>query len=354
MTAKSAAKKMPVVFDLGNNMCKAAINGEEGIIFPHGVEKIDDEQWQQDMLMSAGGNPLDYIMFNGERYRVANAISPHARIITGPEKYTKDYFPVLMMRAWAALVNEMRVPVPAGGGVSATFLYPFSSTGTADLIRELFEGQAYSFSAGKENFHIEFNDVKVVYESVGGYAKYAIKVQERVIFNAAKNASVLVIDIGGGTTQAVVFNQGVPVVGNPAAHSEIIGINDALQSLQIELQSYVGENGRPRITSKIPLHTLIRAMIKRSILVDGTEYPIDAEIKKATANITKAIRKLYANVGAAGVGINTIVLTGGGGAVMEQQIRDMFQINVELAAPSDKMVYANVLGMALLRRLGEQ
>jgi hypothetical protein len=222
-------------------------------------------------------------------------------------------------------------------------------------ITEALQGE-HKFSAGPISMTVNIGKVGKYDELWGGFCLRNLeftrgKNGEIVgkVENPLKGQRVAIIDIGGGTVSGLVINadNGLPEYGK--AHSETgVGMNHAAEQLSKALKADFSDVFRhvPDIDPSI----LRRAMREGSIKVSGKPLDVSKQVKRAVADTLTAVDRMFKVKMDAGLGIDTVLVTGGGGGALLPQLARLTDRDDILPACDqlEEMIYANVAGAARL------
>jgi len=161
----------------------------------------------------------------------------------------------------------------------------------------------------------------------------------------------LVIDIGGHTTDWLAVNPG-GAVDYSLAESTPIGIQEVVHSFERSFRANHREAVRD--TPTLPPDR-VRAAIASGVFVGGgREYDCENEAREATSVLLNRISATYQAVAGGALPWDTVILTGGGSAMLYDRLLPLLgHDHVILADEAESIHLANVRGGLKLWRLYE-
>jgi len=162
----------------------------------------------------------------------------------------------------------------------------------------------------------------------------------------------LVIDIGGFTTDFLAVNPGGEV-DYALARSVPLGIQSVLNDFEANFRA--NNMDAVKDTSVLPPER-IRIAIKTGVFVGGgRKYPCEQDVEEATSLFLNRFADTYQWLAGGALLWDTIILTGGGSAMLYQKLKSLLKHdNVMLADSIDSLHLANVRGGMKLWRLYEE
>jgi len=174
-----------------------------------------------------------------------------------------------------------------------------------------------------------------------------------------KSITAITVDIGGGTTEIGIVRNGKP----DARTFQSVKVNEqdfGIHNIMIAFTGAIRENRQIKDALKhgwqLNTASTRKALQDKQILVESREIviPLQAEYNYATSQYLASLARIYLANG--GENCNVVWLTGGGGALLENQL--MTTLNRKEHAISfinnslrDKPVYTNVFGLRKYARL---
>jgi hypothetical protein len=333
-----------LVLDAGNSIIKAKIaNGETA--FPHALQPITEGEYQKIISRaSINGNSADYIRVNGKPYVVGESAERHGVLVqrSGSARYTRDYYGILALAALARLYGQGREVAIFGSHAPGDVKY------RQDLMKSVI-GE-WTVEVGKRETSFRVIYANTFDEPVGGLMNVLLTEdgQHYQHANVGEGRS-LVIDIGGFTTDWLAVNPG-GVVDYGLARSIPLGIQQVITDFE---ESFRANNMEVvKDISVLPPAKVRQAITTGIFEGGGKKYPCGEYVNEATSLFLNRFADTYQRVAGGALSWDTIILTGGGSALLHQRLLPILKHgNVMLAARLDSLHLANVRGGLKLWRL---
>jgi hypothetical protein len=161
----------------------------------------------------------------------------------------------------------------------------------------------------------------------------------------------LVIDIGGHTTDWLAVNPG-GAVDYSLTESTPIGIQEVVRSFE---RSFRANNLEAvRDTPTLPPDRVRQAIASGVFVGAGRTYDCENEVREATSVLLNRIAETYQNIAGGALPWDTLILTGGGSAMLYDRLLPLLEHHhVILADEAGSIHLANVRGGLKLWRLYE-
>jgi len=338
-----------MALDCGNSIIKAKIarrqNGE--IAFPHALKQLTESEY--DKIVNRAGlqkSSPDYLRINGKPYVVGESAERLGLITqrSGAARYTPDYYGVLAAAALGRLYERSRE-------VSVFGSHP---PGDVQFRQDLMKSVVcdwYVETKGRER-HFRVSYANTFDEPVGGLMNVLLTEDgQHYQYTGINGGRALVIDIGGFTTDWLAVNPGGEV-DYSLARSIPIGI----QSVLAEFTESFRSNNREAVkdTPVLPPERVRKALATGIFEGGGRHYPCDKEVEEAASLMLNRIADTYQRIAGGALSWDTIILTGGGSALLHQRLLTILNHeNIVLADKLEEMHLANVRGGLKLWRLYE-
>ncbi len=338
-------QKAVVVLDAGNSIIKAKMEAAE-MAYPHAIRKLTDAEYKQ-VLDRAGTNgpPLDYVRVNGEAYVVGESAERHGTLTrrSGAARYTRDYYGIFVA-ATLARMTEWGTHIALFGS------HPPGDVIYRDKLMEAAAGNWKVEIAGKErSFRITY--VNTFEEPVGGLMNLLLADDGKHYQRTDLNGRTLVIDVGGHTTDWLAVNPGGEV-DYSLSESTPIGILEVVRDFERSFRSKNREATRGLAT--LPPDRVRKAISSGVFHGGGRDYPCEDEVREATSALLNRIADTYQNVAGGPLPWDSIVLTGGGSAMLYNRLVPLLEhSSIILADTAGSIHLANVRGGLKLWRLYE-
>lgn len=340
--AKSIANQ-PFVIDAGNAFVKAVHDSTE-IIFVHAIAPLASEA-EYDAGLSRYGKSasMDFIRIGGKAFAIGDtAMNYRTQHLEGAPKYQRDYYGILFAAAIARTF-------PANSPVLAQGLMVVASHASRDYefhkqLQESIKGK-WDFECGGTRYRFTVTKSETYEEPFGGYARQAFRQTNKGKWETPLfGQHVGIIDVGGGTVGVMQVASNGNVVHN-ASDSADNGMNRVTETMVGLLKS-----GFPKIFqrgSSIPLDRVRDAIATGCYVGMGRELDVSKQRDLALAPLLNDVERLYTRKMNGGLGLDAIILTGGGNEVCNQAVYELTgHAQVYLAEQAGQLQFANVRGAA--------
>lgn len=335
-----------MILDAGNSIIKGKTPTREAA-FPHALKALTETEYEQ-ILIRAGrsGPPADYIRVNGQPYVVGESAERHGALTrrSGAARYRPDYYGVFVAAALARLYER-------GGDVALFGSHPPGDVAFRDELMRAALGAWHVEVGGRERaFRVTY--ANTFDEPVGGLMNVILAEDGRHYRRTDVNGGrALVVDIGGRTTDWLAVNPG-GAVDYALAESTPIGIQEVVSSFERSFRAT--HRDAVRDTPTLPPER-VRAAIATGVFVGGgREHDCENEAREATSVLLNRIAATYQHVAGGALPWNSIILTGGGSAMLYDRLLPLLgHDHVILADEAESIHLANVRGGLKLWRLYE-
>ena len=335
-----------VVLDAGNSEVKAKTSGHE-TKFAHALFELPEVEYERVMAQSKGKLPEGYARVNGKPYAWGSLAERKGMVtrLSGAARYTKDYYGALVGIALSQLYSR-------SGDVTLFASHP---PGDAQYGNDLLRAAlgTYNIEIGKQEMSFRVVGGSTFDEPVGGLMNVMLKDNgQQYARSDITDGDTLVIDVGGLTTDLLSVAVGGQVDYAVNVSSQI-GIRQVLNWFWESLRGTYKDELKG--SSWLPADKLGKALHEGYIDIGGSRYSCENEAREAANLVLNRISQLYQEVAGGPARWNTIVLTGGGCALLYQRLIDevLNHRNVLLAENSDELGFANVRGGLKLWRFYE-
>ena len=333
-----------LIFDGGNSLIKAKTTSGE-VAFPHALQEITKAEYEQ-ILTRAGqrGPGFDYLQINGKYYVVGESAERHGTLTrqTGASRYTPEYYGVLVAASLARLYQN-------GGEVEV-----FGSHPPGDIVY-----RDDLMDAALQTFHVMIGDsernFEVVWantfdEPLGGLMNVLLTEDgtgyQRTDINGGY---ALVLDIGGHTTDFLGVKPGGQVDYGLNV-SVPIGITQAVKDFERSIKATHREAFKS--TATLRPDRVRQALMTGEFQGGGRTYPCEFEANEAVSALLNRIGQAYQEEAGGSANWDSIILTGGGSAMLLDRLTPMLDHDRIILAEDQKSAHmANVRGGQKLRRL---
>jgi len=336
-----------LVLDSGNSIIKAKIarreNGENA--FPHALRKLTESEYQNIISRaSMNGNTKDYLRVNGIPYVVGESAERHGVLTqrSGASRYTRDYYGVLAAISLSRLYSRGREVAVFGSHPPGDVKY------RENLMQSVIGEWVVETDSHKANFRVIY--ANTFDEPVGGLMNVLLTEDGQHYQHAhVGEGRSLVIDIGGFTTDFLAVNPGGKV-DYSLARSVPLGIQSVIRDFEESFR--VNNMEFVKGTPVLPPDRVRKAISTGVFVGGGRKHPCEQDVDEATSLFLNRFADIYQRLAGGALAWDTIILTGGGSALLYQKIKPLLQHNnVMLADTMDTLHLANVRGGLKLWRL---
>jgi len=338
-----------MVLDAGNSIIKAKIaRKEQGeMAFPHALRQLSESEYEKILARAQiNGNAKDYFRVNGIPYAVGESAERHGVVTprTGTARYTQDYCGVLAAISLARLYGR-------GGEVAVFASHPPGDViYREDLMKSIIGEWEVETGQSKANFRVIY--ANTFDEPVGGLMNVLLTEDgQHYCYPQIGDGRSLVIDVGGFTTDFLAVNQGGEV-DYALAQSVPIGIQSVIRDFEESFRSTHLEIVKD--TPVLPPERVRKAITSGFFEGGGQKYPCEQDVGEATSLFLNRFADTYQRLAGGALAWDSIILTGGGSALLHQKLNPILKHNnIFLADSKDCLHLANVRGGLKLWRLYE-
>ncbi len=293
---------------------------------------------------SINGNSADYIRVNGKPYVVGESAERHGVLAqrSGSSRYTRDYYGVLAVAALARLYERGREVAIFGSHAPGDVQY------REDLMKSVIGEWTVEIGRRETSFRVIY--ANTFDEPVGGLMNVLLTEDGQHYQHAnVGEGNSLVIDIGGFTTDWLAVKPG-GVVDYGLAKSIPIGIQQVISDFEESFRA-----NQVELVKDIPVLSpaRVRKAIATGIFEGGGQVHACSEyVDEATSLFLNKFADTYQRIAGGALAWDTIILTGGGSALLKQKLIPILKHEkVLLADQLDSLHLANVRGGLKLWRL---
>ena len=309
-------KNLEAYLDFGNRLIKWRIPGLDVEMDDfHAIHQLTDTEWRR-ATGRAGTPPPGHIKVNGIPYVVGKAALRHGlpERPKGAARYNELYYGV-----------GVGYILAAGVGRTADRVTLFASHAPDDIeyANDLKAAarRNWDIEYGGEQMHFTVQDVYTFDEPLGGFNNFVLtndgKVRAR---NPIKNDTVLVMDIGGYTTDVVaVDEQGV--IDVTSMRSFRTGIIDMMETFERDFRA--NNHLLFKRTGNIDVRRMERAFKTGTFRGGGHEIDCRAEANEASNLLLNDLDTIFDSSGGV-MNYDSVVLTGGGSILMREKLEEAY------------------------------
>ena len=337
----------PLVIDTGNATVKAVM-GAQQIKFPHAIAEITEAEYHS---IKAGDSYQrgELIEVDGMYYAVGESASAY-RVLQRQRraKYSRDYSGVLFASVVARMFDAMPNELP--GELRVMMSHAPSDKEVSGVVKGAVLGK-WNIVAGRNRFKFSVNDAYSFSEPVGSYFRQAFIRNRNKWETPLRGQTVGVLDIGGGTCSSLGVSKNAKEIEAYAGNGEQ-GINTAIDRLKKLL-----DKNYPDLFAKAPpsWERMVDAVRNGGTYTAyGRPYNITTEIEKALNPLLNEVMSLWHGRMGSGRDIDTLILTGGGAAILWDSLVTSVDFGNIIAG--DELPYiefANALGASIFSEVSE-
>jgi hypothetical protein len=333
-----------LVLDAGNSIIKGKTANRE-VVFPHAIQPLTDGEYQKVISRaSINGNSADYIRVNGKPFAVGESAERHGVLTqrSGSARYTRDYYGILAISALARFYERGQEVAIFGSHAPGDVKY------RDDLMKSVIGEWVVEVGKRKTGFQVIY--ANTFDEPVGGLMNVLLTEDGQHYQHASVGEGrSLVIDIGGFTTDWLAVNPG-GVVDYGLARSIPLGINQVTSDFEESFR--VNHVELVKDIAVLPPARVRQAIATGVFEGGGKKYPCGEYVNEATNLFLNKFADTYQRIAGGALAWDTIILTGGGSALLQQKLLPILKhSNVILADQLDSLHLANVRGGLKLWRL---
>lgn len=351
--------------DPGNGWVKVS-NGNSAKKFPHALRALTTSEWarKKQFAGSQGMHPDFIEIYEGKRsksgvgYSTGEAAQSDGfrEFRNGAARYVPGYLDVLVLRAMTMYLKDSSFQlIDNDNEIVLTVTHAPQDAHFANDIVNCLKGFHKVEHAGKM-WHFNVVHVETTEEPVMGLLCYTLDndgkpyPKEELWLAPGR---VLVLDIGAYTANYQEADQnGVP---SNEGHSVTAGVNkvkDEFVRLMRESYPKVFTNGDSITSEMVDYAFMNRKNGHHTLWGGGTPYVCDDQIELAIAPLMGEVQSVYMSRYRAGQPYGTLLLDGGGCALMNEILRDKLgHPNMKFAHKLDKIQFANVTGASKMRKM---
>lgn len=330
--------------DFGNSFVKArTAEGIEASI-PHAIHQLTEAEYGNILTRSDGRPGPDYVRVNGVPYVVGESAEMHGVISNreGAARYTRDYYGIMAATILARLYERSGDVHLIGMHAPGDIIY------RGDLVKSA--GGYWNVDLNGHTFNFHIAKVTAFEEPTGGWAHVVLNDDgTKVLRSDVKEGHTLVLDIGGNTfdLQAIRPNGEVDL---SLDISEKIGIIETVDQFSNSLRKmYAAEFKR---TQTLRPERVRDALANGVFIGAGREYPCADIAAESTYTLVNRILDVYQRRAEGPSNWDSIILTGGGSAMLYNHLKDeLGHNNIILAGEIEDAHMANVRGSLKLVRV---
>lgn len=335
-----------LVLDGGHSIIKAKTASAE-VDYPHAIFRLSENEYE-DITAKAGNNLSDdYLMINGIPY-VVGATAEHHGLINrraGPERYTSDYYGVFVA---STLYRVYKASCTVA-------LFASHPTGDVRYREELARSAwgEWAVKHGTETRRYCVDYVNTYEEALGGvYNVILANSGDKFARSDVNEGRVLVIDIGGGTTDLQSITDG------QVTYDLTDSIDIGIQQIEADFEeSLRARHSKAFRTVRHIDRGMLRQAIKSGVYSGGGHpIPCQLEVKQAINKLLNKLKDTYNTKARGAANWHHIVLTGGGSAMLYEYLTPILEHGSVILAEdkSAEMHFANVRGGMKMWKMWEK
>jgi hypothetical protein len=326
-----------MILDAGNAVIKAK-NAKGEVSYPHALKTLTETEYNNILTRSGRqGPPADYVKINGQAYVVGDSAERHGTLTrrSGAARYTADYYGVFVAATMARLFDRN----------TTVAIFGSHPPGDVDHRGSLMQAALgdWDVEVGGKTLHFKIDYANTFDEPLGGLFNVVLAADGKHYARSDINGGrALVIDIGGHTTDWLSVNPGGEI-DYSLNESTPIGINEVIRDFE---RSFKANNREAmKSLSSLPPDRVRIAISSGVFTGGGREYPCAEEVAEATNVLINQIGQTYQSRAGGPIPWDTIVLTGGGSAMLYEKLQPILEHeHVILADDAATIHMANARG----------
>lgn len=322
-----------VVLDAGNSIIKAKTEDRE-VNFPHAIRELTETEYHNITTRSGfSGPPRDYMLVNGKPYVFGESAERHGTLShrTGAARYTPNYYGVFVAATLARLFDQDTEVALFGSHAPGDVEF------REDLMRAAVSEWRVHLGGRERLFRVTY--ANTFDEPVGGLMNVLLTANGLHYQRTdVRNGRSLVIDIGGHTTDWLAVNPGGEI-DYSLNESTPIGIQSVMHDFERSFRANNREATKE--VAMLPPPRVREAIATGVFIGAGRQYPCETEVSEATSVLLNRIRDTYQRVAGGPLPWDSIVLTGGGSAMLYNRLRSL--LNHERILLSEQNIQENHL-----------
>lgn len=337
----------PLVIDTGNAAVKAVI-GAQHIKFPHAIAEITDAEYKS-IRLNKDYQRGEIITVDDVHYAVGESALAY-RVLNRQRraKYSRDYSGVLFASVVARAFDNIPTELP--NDIRVIISHAPSDKEVNSIVKGAVLGK-WDIESGDNRFRFSVKDAKSFSEPVGSYFKQAF-IRNRNRWETPLSGRVVgVLDIGGGTCSSLGVSRNAKEIEAYAGNGEQ-GINTAIERLKKLLDA-----NHPEVFSKAPpsWERMVEAVRNGGTYTAyGRPLDITSDIDKAMNPLLNEVMALWHGKMGSGRDIDTLILTGGGSAILWNALVQSIDFgNVIAGDDLDYIEFANAQGASIFSEVSE-
>jgi hypothetical protein len=335
------ARVTPLIIDAGNSKIKVCTPSEDisEDQFDHIIKTVSADDYARVTARVSQPDP-EYFIVNGVPYAIGEKAKRHGGRFErqhGSKRYTKNYYGVFVAISMARIFRR---------SVKNVFVMGSHAPKDVDYQNDLMEAAIGDWQVGWMGDEMTFKvvDASTFDEPLGGWANATLRKDGRAFSNKNINDGVtLVIDVGAFTTDRLVIDPGGNV-DYSTADSETIGVLDSVEAFRKDIRTQ--NSAKLKDVQRISEDRIHEAIRTGTLDLRGMgEVPCQELARETRRSLAHDVYGVYERAGGASE-YDNIILTGGGCALLEKELREMISHNNILLAEqnAEKMHMANVRG----------
>lgn len=336
-------KYLPFIADMGRADIKTAnispTRNED--YFPHAFAQISDGDYRRE-TRRAGAQTDDYFVVNGVPYVIGRkAIRRGFKLQLGQNRYNEIYYGVLGAIAMARLFRESARNV---------FWVGTHAPEDVDYIDDLLLSivKTWHVEWCGNDYTFEVMDGITIDEPLAGYYNAVLRADGKAYADQrVVRGSTLMLDTGGYTTDAGVIDPGGEI-DYSSFDSQHIGVLEAVEQFGRDFRTENRTLLKGIELDRDQIHHALRTGLLdlRGLNQPGTRgYDVSQDAGYIRDGLANEVVNFYDRYGGAAY-FDTLVLTGGGSALLERELTDKIRHNNIILADRkpDELHMANARG----------
>lgn len=340
-----AKPTMPPLFvdiDVGNSIVKMKIHGllHNLTVFPHALKYLNPTQWKQkkQLPITSQVRNTRVIQVDGQAASIGALAETDGKLdrLTGEAKFVRKYYGLMFVSGLLDLLPNGHDNLQLFAGYS-----PLDQNAIEQLQDALGGKHTVELLDGTSVTYV-VRSVRTYAEPIGGFMNWLLAPGNEDV----DRGRVLIVDIGGKISSLVTANTDAEI-------EEPEGIDLGIQDIMADLQTLLKANHRDWFTGMktLPEDRRKEALATGYYRGGGEFLNVQEDVFAAAGTLLTRVEQYFSGLGGKR-NFDYIIVTGGGGGLMSDQLDKIFQHpQTHLAAPLDLMHCANLFGAERMLKL---
>lgn len=320
--------------DIGFGFTKAT-DGNENFLFKSVIGEAADIQYREQLMDTARRDPYLHLEIEDEQYFIGELAERQSNV----RSYTLDQDQLVTKYAHTLALGALSQLVDSNDPIKLVTGLPISYYRRhRDQLTEILEGRHELTmvlpNGEREDKIVKVDRVRIVPQPFGSVFNLMLNQIGRISNQRFAKDKIGIIDIGFRTADYTISDK--TRYSERGSRTTDSGISQAFKVIATALQEKSGVN--------VELYRLYDAVERSSIKIRGKSYDLTRIINHAFGQLATAVSSEVSRLWADDWDIDTIVVTGGGGAVLAPYLIPLLKGEVQAIDKKEDARMNNVLG----------